>query len=348
MINLFTPSFADAADTNAQNLSVKEIVARLDPAKIAVTLLHEGDVDPRIAARPNTHLLQWRARGNTWRTLLRIAKQSPDVYFFPREGPLDAAFLRLRHYLGLKTALVTYVVSGGLYEQPYAAARCNNIRAADCVIANNTYLGELLKEKMGVEASTIYDGIDRRWFFPPEGKRSDAKVVVFFAGSLRPYKRASLVVREAAKHPAVQFRIAGVGEEDQLCRDLARDLGCGNVELLGHLSPAGVGEQMRQADIFFLPSVIEGHPQVLLQAAATGLPAVAMNIYRPDYVVDGRTGFLVGNDGQLSEKLDLLIQNAELRRTLGENALAHAQQFDWDLIAKQWEEVFERTVERRR
>ncbi|MGA2348551.1 MAG: hypothetical protein ABSF93_21240, partial [Candidatus Sulfotelmatobacter sp.] len=85
MITIFTPSFADEADTNAQNLSVKEIVARLDPDRAAVTMLHEGAVDPRIASRPNTTLLRWQQHGNTLRTVWQILRRVPDVYFFPRE-----------------------------------------------------------------------------------------------------------------------------------------------------------------------------------------------------------------------------------------------------------------------
>jgi glycosyltransferase involved in cell wall biosynthesis len=347
MITIFTPSFADEADTNAQNLSVKEIVARLDPARFSVTMLHEGAVDPRISSRPNTRLWKWRKHGNTWRTLLQLSGNVPEIYFFPREGPLDAGFLKLRSYLRLKTALITYVVSGGLYLQPYSPARTNNIRRADRVVANNTYLTQLLEEKMGVEAATIYDGIDRRYFFPPESIRAGEKLVVLFAGSLRPYKRATLLVHQAARHPEVQFRIAGVGEEELLCRNLMRELGCANVQFLGHLTPAQVGEEMRRADIFFFPSVIEGHPQVLLQAAASGLPAIAMNVYRPDYIVNGRTGYLVENDEALGEKLDCLIREPQLRRTFGENALAHAQQFNWDAIVKQWQVAFEHTLERR-
>ncbi|HEY1677615.1 MAG TPA: hypothetical protein VGG04_07920, partial [Candidatus Sulfotelmatobacter sp.] len=88
MIKLFTPSFADEADTNAQNLSVKEIVTRIDPDRISVTMFHEGDmIDPRISSRRNTTLLRWRKHGNTWRTALRLMRNTPDVYFFPREGP---------------------------------------------------------------------------------------------------------------------------------------------------------------------------------------------------------------------------------------------------------------------
>jgi glycosyltransferase involved in cell wall biosynthesis len=349
MITIFTPSFADEADTNAQNLSVKEIVARLDPERSAVTMLHEGAADPRIASRPNTTLLRWHKHGNTLRTACRILRRVPDVYFFPREGPLDAAFLGLRRHLRLKTAVVTYIVSGGLYFQPYSPARVRNIRGADAVIANNDYLAQLLREKLSVDAGTIYDGIDRRYFFPPEpGRSSRDCVTVLYAGSLRPYKRVPLVVQQAARWPQVRFRIAGVGEEEQICKNLAAELKCGNVEFLGHLSQPQLADEMRKADIFFFPSILEGHPQVLLQAAGSGLPAIAMEIYRPDCIVDGTTGFLVGTDGELSEKLDLLICQPELRRTMEEAAVANAQNFDWDVIAGKWQQAFEQAVAKRR
>jgi glycosyltransferase involved in cell wall biosynthesis len=348
MIKILTPSFADEANTNAQNLSVKEIVARLDPRQVAVTMLHEGTVDPRIASRSNTRLLRWNKHGNTVRVLWQILRDVPDIYFFPREGPLDAAFLTARQWLRLRTALVTYIVSGGLYSAPYAPARERNIREADAVFANNDYLGHLLKEKYGVNAPTMYDGIDRRYFFPPSPERSpEVPLAVLYAGSLRPYKRVPLVIQQASRWPQVCFRIAGSGEEEQVCRDLASKTACGNVEFLGHLSAAQVGEEMRRADIFFFPSVVEGHPQVLGQAAASGLPSIAMKIYRPDYVVDGVTGFLASTDDELGEKLDLLIRKPELRLAMSHAAIVHAQKFDWDVIAGKWLDTFEKAVSRR-
>ena len=349
MITIFTPSFADEADTNAQNLSVKEIVARLDPRRFAVTLLHEGAPDARIAARPNTHLLQWHKHGNTPRLIAHILAAVPDVYFFPREGPLDAWFLTVRKKLKLKTALVAHVVSGGLYEKPYAPARVKNIEAADLVFANNGYLVELLKEKMGVEAQLIHNGIDRRYFFPPDLRRVlRHRVTVLYAGSMRPYKRVPLVVEQATRRKDVHFRIAGTGEDEGRCKILARQGECSNIQFLGHLSPTQLGEEMRHADLFFFPSVTEGHPQVLGQAAASGLPAVAMKIYRPDYVIDGSTGFLAENDDELAAKLDLLVAQPEKRMSMGRMAIAHSRNFDWDVIADQWQRAFEKAVERRR
>ena len=348
MITIFTPSFADEADTNAQNLSAKEIVARLDPERAAVTMLHQGPADPRIASRPNTTLLQWKWRGNTLRTIVQILRNVPDVYFHPREGPLDAAFFNLRQFLRLKTAVVTPVVSGGLYQQSYSSARVRNIREADAVYANNSFLAELVKGKMNVYAGVIHSGIDRRYFFAPQLPRPlNDTPTVLYAGSFRAYKRVPLILQQAARWPSAKFRLAGAGEEERACRKLATELACKNVEFLGHLSLSALGEAMRQADIFLFPSVIEGHPQVLGQAAACGLPAIAMKIYRPDYVVNGVTGFLVETDDELTEKLDLLIRQPELRRHMGEAAIAHAQKFDWDIIAQQWMDALERAVANR-
>ena len=350
MINLFTPSFADEGDTNAQNLSVKEIVARIDPDRVSVTMFHEGDaIDPRISSRRNTTLVRWRKHGNTWRSALRLMRNPPDVYFFPREGPLDKVFLDLRRRLRSKTALVTYIVTGGLYDGDYPEKRLRNIREADIVVANNRYLAELLAQKLKVTSEVIYDGVDRRIYFPPSDARKDrVSLTVLFAGSLRQYKRATLVVRQAARWPQVRFRIAGVGEEEQLCRNLAAELQCANIDFLGHLSQAQLGDQMRQADIFFFPSILEGHPQVLLQAAACGLPAVAMEIYRPDAIVDGVTGVLARKDIELGEKLAVLLSNPPLRTSMSEAAVAHLRKFDWDAIARQWQDVFELAIARRR
>ena len=349
MITIFTPLFADEADTNAQNLTAKEVVARLDPDRAAVTMLHDGAVDARIASRPNTTLLRWRRHGNTLRTALHILRRVPDVYFFPREGPLDAALLRMRRYFHWHTAVVTPVISGGLSTQSYLPARIRNIREADSVFANNGYLAQLVREGLGINPGTIHDGIDSRYFFPSEpGRIPREPVTVLYAGSLRPYKRVPVVVRQAARWPGVKFRVAGTGEEEQLCKNLTVELKCTNVEFLGHLSQPQLGREMRDADIFLFPSVIEGHPQVLGQAAASGLSVVAMEIYRPDYVVNGTTGFLVENDDELAEKLDLLIRDPQLRISMGLAAIAHAQKFDWDIIAAKWQQAFEEAAAKRR
>jgi glycosyltransferase involved in cell wall biosynthesis len=347
MIRIFTPSFADEADTNAQNLTVKEIVARLDPKKFHVTMLCETAADARIAARPNTRILPWHRRGNTLRVLAHLLRNVPDIYFFPREGPLDAGFLQLRRLIRLPTALVTYVVSGGQLEsgspRPTLA---RNIREAEAVYGNSHYLVSLLRDRLGVHAVTMHNGIDRRFFFPADISRTAGteRCKVLFAGSFRTYKRADIVIRQAARWPRVEFRLAGKGEEEGACRALATQFGCRNVVFVGHLPLSQLGEEMRQADVFLFPSVVEGHPQVLGQAAASGLPVVAMSVYHPDYVVHQETGFLANTDRELETWLDLLLTKPELREAMSRCAIEYARKFDWDEITCRWQGAFERAV----
>jgi glycosyltransferase involved in cell wall biosynthesis len=271
------------------------------------------------------------------------------VYFFPREGPLDSGFLSVRRHLRLRTALVTYVVATQ-ENGPSSAVLARSIEEADAVVGNSLYCSQTIVERYGRTATTVYDGITREVFFPPvAGARSNhSQLTVLYAGSFQARKRVHLVVEEAVKWPKVQFRLAGAGEEVGPCRLLAASLRCGNVEFLGHLQPLQLGEEMRKADVFLFPSVIEGHPQVLGQAAACGLPCVAMNVYRPDFVVDRETGFLVATTAELSERLAMLLTQEELRRSMSEAAVRHAAKFDWDNVTKEWEQLFEAVVAGRR
>ena len=347
MLTVFTPSFADEANTNAQNLTAKEIVSRLPPDRFRVVMLGDGPADPRIRARENTEILRWTRHGNTPRWLTQMLFSSPDVYFFPREGPLDTAFLFLRHSLHLPVALVTYVVmalDGGV-----GAPLQRSIRDADLVVGNSHYVAQTVKNRFGVETATIHSGINRM-LFHPAGKAdgSRASLTVLYAGSFQARKRVHLVIREAATWPAVEFRLAGKGEEEEKCRSLVNELECGNVTFLGHLSQRELAEEMRRADVFLFPSIEEGHPQVLGQAAACGLPAVAMDLYRPDYVVNGETGYLVKSESELSDKLALLLAEQEHRLAMSAAAARHASQFDWDKVTRDWENVFVEAAAKRR
>jgi len=346
-ITIFTPSDASASNTNAQNLTVKEVLARLPEEQFHVTMLCEGEPDPRLAARKNTQLVRWTRHGNTVRLLRHCLFPPPDVYFFPRCGPLDRLFFNARKSLQLRTALITYIVMAMDAVTGSGMIR-RSIVEGDMVFGNSKYVAETIQRMFGVEATPIYDGIDRRYFFASEDRRpKNAGHVVLYAGSFQSRKRVELVIHEAVRLPGLHFRLAGKGETENTCRELAERLGCRNVTFLGHISPHSLGEEMRQADIFFFPSILEGNPQVLLQASACGLPCIAMDLYHSDYVVDGRTGFLAQTTAELSERLDRLAADADLRWSFSAAAVCHASQFDWDDITRQWCGVFREAVEKR-
>jgi glycosyltransferase involved in cell wall biosynthesis len=348
-LTVFTPSFADKDNTNAQNLTVKEIVARLPAEEFYVTMLASTAPDARIAGRENTRLVRYGRRGNTARILPAILFPPPDVYFYPRYGLLDQMFVALRRRLRLRTALVSHMVMMMTEKTAIPFVR-RLVRESDGVFGNSRYVAETIQQYCGVAAETIHNGIDFRFFYPGAGGegRASGGAVVLYAGTFQERKRVTLLVQQAARRPDVEFRLAGQGETETECRRLVTELGCRNVVFLGHLSPAALGEEMRRAQVFAFPSILEGHPQVLGQAAACGLTVVAMNVYRPDYVAQGKSGFLVESDADFVQKLDILLDNSELRRTFSAAAVEHAQQFSWDRIAGRWAEVLRQAVERRR
>lgn len=348
-ITIFTPSFADEDNTNAQNLTVKEIVSRLPEDQFHVVMISDGAPDPRISSRKNTKLLPYYKHGNTVQLLAQCLLARPDVYFYPRHGPLDGAVFALRKNLRLKMAVVTHIVMV-MNDMTGVGLFARSILEVDAVFGNSCYVARTVQQRFGVNAGTIHNGIDRRFFFPrtksgPE--RSSQSITVLYAGSFQMRKRVELVIQQASRMPNVNFRLVGRGETESACRVLANQLACSNVSFLGLQTQAQLGEEMRRADIFLFPSILEGHPQVLGQAAACGLPAVAMNAYRPDYVVNGQTGFLVESDQELSEKFDLLVHDSQLRRSMGAAASQHSMKFDWDRIAERWAEVFREVTGKR-
>jgi glycosyltransferase involved in cell wall biosynthesis len=80
-------------------------------------------------------------------------------------------------------------------------------------------------------------------------------------------------------------------------------------------------EQFVAADIFvFPPRAPEGHPLVLVEAMAAGLPIISTDQGAiTESVIDGENGFIVKSNKpeQIAEKLDWLMENPEERKNMG-------------------------------
>lgn len=101
--------------------------------------------------------------------------------------------------------------------------------------------------------------------------------------------------------------------------------------------------QMSNADIFVLSSFYEGFPNVLCEAMSCGLPVVSTNCQgASDIIRNGYDGFIVPIDNcqELSNTIEKIITNDELRKRLSRNAREICYRFDINSISKMWEELF--------
>jgi glycogen synthase len=111
----------------------------------------------------------------------------------------------------------------------------------------------------------------------------------------------------------------------------------GRVNFPGWRDRDALAAVYRAADVFVLPSRDEGMPNVLLEAMASGLPAVASRVAgAEDLVADGETGFLVPPDDPeaLATALRRLIGDPALRAAMGARARMRAErEFSWRAAA---------------
>jgi glycosyltransferase involved in cell wall biosynthesis len=180
-------------------------------------------------------------------------------------------------------------------------------------------------------------GIDAR--FRPGGQRSDTPLVVA-VGRLVPVKRFDALLRALAaakvEQPALRAIIIGEGDERPALEALRAELGATDwVSLPGRVDDDELVAWYRRAWVVASSSQREGWGMTLTEAAACGTPAVATDIAgHADAVVDGQSGVLVDDVGQLAGALGRVLGDDILRSRLSRGALSHARWFTWDATAR--------------
>lgn len=126
-----------------------------------------------------------------------------------------------------------------------------------------------------------------------------------------------VVARLRAAGEAVQLRVAGYGPAEAALRALAAELGLlqdETVQFLGKLNSADVAAEMRAAAALVLFSNYENLPCVLVEAQASGLPAVATRVGGVPELLppDGSRGLLVdaGDENGLQAALRAVLDAA--------------------------------------
>ena len=183
---------------------------------------------------------------------------------------------------------------------------------------------KLILIRNGVEPSPPSPG------FEPAAKRRELSLgpgpLIVAVSRLHRQKGLVHLIRAAALvltlQPEVQFAVVGGGPLKNALEKEVRRWGLGGAfRLLGERPDAR--EVLALADIFALPSLWEGLPYVLVEAAALGKPVIASAIDGVTEVIrDGQTGLLVrpADPQRLAEAAVRLLLDGELAARLGRQA----------------------------
>jgi glycosyltransferase involved in cell wall biosynthesis len=225
-----------------------------------------------------------------------------------------------------------------------------------CVAHNDKELA--LGEKLALpdHVSVIHNGIDIAGF---DTRRTgeerlaqrNGEFIVGTVGRLHEQKghifllQAAALIRQA--HPQVRFRIIGDGPLRPALEARARELGVGEaVEFLG--ARDDIAEQMRDFDVFVLPSLWEGLPYVLLEAMAAGLPIVTTDFRGVREVIsDGSEAIVVPtrNAEALADAIAELMRDRALWVERGaKGAQVVRERFSLDAMVEQTLKVYARAM----
>lgn len=163
------------------------------------------------------------------------------------------------------------------------------------------------------------------------GANEDDIVVLMVANEWHR-KGLGVVINAVAQLADPRLRIDLVGRKDPIdYRPLAARLALAD-RLRWHGQSSDPAKFFAAADVFVLPSVYEPFGIVIVEAMATGLPAVVSRCSGASVAIDhGRSGMVLDDPrsvDELSANLNLLLDPAE-RARMGAAAATAAQRYEW-------------------
>jgi glycosyltransferase involved in cell wall biosynthesis len=213
-----------------------------------------------------------------------------------------------------------------------AAARFYSV--AKVLYAPNIELCQLLESATGRPCHLMPRGVDTELFSPdkrPSGA-SDAPFTLGFVGRLSVEKNIALLATihdQLVGQGTANFRflIIGQGDEEQWLRDRMPQ-----AEFAGVLRGEALARAYASMDLFVFPSHTDTFGNVVLEALASGVPAIVTPDGGPRYIVrENQTGHIVPDEA-FTETIARLIANPAQHAAMRQAARAYALTASWDSV----------------
>jgi len=151
--------------------------------------------------------------------------------------------------------------------------------------------------------------------------------------------------------PEARILLAGEGPQEMNIRNKVEELGIGKAVLLPGFRE-DIPRVLNTMDVFVFPSLQEALGTAILEALAMRRAVVASRVGGiPEIIQEGQTGFLVDpeNPAAIAGRVIPLLQNAELRRQVGERGRRFVEEhYDNRLMVRRLEALYRELVGKKR
>ena len=206
--------------------------------------------------------------------------------------------------------------------------------AARLLFAPNIELCRLLEEATGRRCELMQRGVDAEVFSPSWRTREpgDDVFVLGFVGRLSIEKNVMLLVEVGKQLLAgglhnFRFLVIGQGSEEAELRQQVP-----LADFRGVLRGEALSRAYADMDLLVFPSHTDTFGNVVLEALASGVPAVVTHDGGPKSIVrEGETGF-VRHDGEFAATVAAIMEDPERHRQMRTQARRYAEGASWDSI----------------
>jgi phosphatidylinositol alpha 1,6-mannosyltransferase len=209
-------------------------------------------------------------------------------------------------------------------------------RRAAFSLAPNQQLVEFVAEMTDRPVYLMKRGVDSELFSPERRNRSGRPFCLGYVGRLTAEKNVRFLVELANALKLLgrtdfQFVVVGEGREEDWLRQNLPD-----AIFTGVLRGARLAEAYANMDLFLFPSHTDTFGNVVLEALASGVPAVVTNGGGPKFLVQsGITGFVANSNRNFIQSVSEVMSNAALHGDLCAAARRYALEQSWDMVFEQ-------------
>ncbi len=251
-----------------------------------------------------------------------------------------------------------FISEGGLPERLSRRLQATILRTADRITVTTTVLGDRLADQYGVRDSKIVhlpNGVDTAEY-EPEDADPDSDPTIVYTGNVGHAQDLEACVRamSAVDSSDATLLIVGDGDKADELKRLVEDDGLGDrVKFTGLVPRADIPGILNDAMIGVAPlkrmeTLEYAVPTKAYEYMSCELPVVATGVGEIESLIDeSGGGVFVENDPEaLAEVFDTLLEDEELRGSLGANGREHMiERYDRGVVASRLGRLLSEVIE---